>query len=200
MEKIGHIYKITSPSNKVYIGQSINLSLRIYHYRKLHCKKQAHLYNSILKYGWSEHKFEVLESISKDSLNEREAYWIEFFDSFKNGMNLTSGGDNYILSEESKMKISKANSGENNGMFGRVGELHPRYNQKASTETIEKLKVSHLGKMTGKNNSFYKGLVICYKDGIFVGEFEGVVDAANKLNLHHPNISKVIKGKRKKLK
>lgn len=34
------IYKITSPSNKVYIGQSTDLYSRFYIYKKLHCKKQ----------------------------------------------------------------------------------------------------------------------------------------------------------------
>jgi hypothetical protein len=45
------IYKITSPSKKVYIGQSVNIEKRKYFYEIGNCKKQIKLYNSIKKYG-----------------------------------------------------------------------------------------------------------------------------------------------------
>ena len=45
------IYKITSPSNKIYIGQSINIERRFNSYKNLsHCKQQIKLYNSLQKY------------------------------------------------------------------------------------------------------------------------------------------------------
>ena len=45
------IYKITSPTKKIYIGQSINIEYRIESYKKLiRCKKQIKLYNSLKKY------------------------------------------------------------------------------------------------------------------------------------------------------
>jgi hypothetical protein len=56
MEKIIGIYKITSPSNKIYIGQSNNILYRWkYCYKKLNCKSQRHLYNSLMKYGFDNH-------------------------------------------------------------------------------------------------------------------------------------------------
>jgi hypothetical protein len=45
--KIG-IYKITSPTNKVYIGQSIKINERKRKYKKLDCKNQPKIYNSLL--------------------------------------------------------------------------------------------------------------------------------------------------------
>ena len=45
------IYKITSPSNKIYIGQSIDIEKRFYYYRKLYCLKQVKLYRSFIKIG-----------------------------------------------------------------------------------------------------------------------------------------------------
>ena len=46
MNQIG-IYKITSPSNKVYVGQSININARFKSYLRLSSnKKQSRLYNS----------------------------------------------------------------------------------------------------------------------------------------------------------
>lgn len=45
------IYKITSPSKKVYIGQSTNIKYRFYRYSILDCKQQKKLYNSIKEYA-----------------------------------------------------------------------------------------------------------------------------------------------------
>jgi len=69
------IYKITSPTNKVYIGQSINLIKRINRYKMLKCSRQPKIYNSLKKYGVENHIFEIIEECSEELLNEREIYW-----------------------------------------------------------------------------------------------------------------------------
>ena len=46
-----YIYKITNPSGKIYIGQTINLNNRIKYYISYKCKRQALLYNSLIKYN-----------------------------------------------------------------------------------------------------------------------------------------------------
>jgi len=70
------IYKIISPSNKVYIGQSINIEKRKKYYTYVvNNIGQPSLYNSLLKYGFDNHKFEVIEECSLEQLNERETYW-----------------------------------------------------------------------------------------------------------------------------
>ena len=38
------IYKITNPSGKIYIGQSVNIDNRISSYKNLKCKNQTKLY------------------------------------------------------------------------------------------------------------------------------------------------------------
>lgn len=43
------IYKITSPSNKIYIGQTTNYITRCKNYRLLRCENQTKLYPSLLK-------------------------------------------------------------------------------------------------------------------------------------------------------
>lgn len=88
------IYKIENKINhKVYIGQSINIERRW----------QAHLspsqyHNTILqaafdKYGKNNFIFSILEECDKEQLNEREQYWINYYDSYKHGYNMTLGGD-----------------------------------------------------------------------------------------------------------
>lgn len=107
----GWIYKITSPSGKMYIGQTIDINRRVNDYKKHNCKFQRHLYHSLQKYEWINHKFEIIEEFSSEQfiyeiLNASEVYWIAHFDTFKNGMNLTTGGRNCRKSEESKRLTS----------------------------------------------------------------------------------------------
>jgi group I intron endonuclease len=68
------IYRFTSPSNKVYIGQAVNIKKRFCSYRYLNCKTQIKLYRSFLKYGFEKHKFEILEECSREKLNECEIF------------------------------------------------------------------------------------------------------------------------------
>lgn len=195
--RFGVIYKITSPNGKIYIGQTVQLDIRKIHYKNLHCKKQCKIYNSISKYGWSDHSFEIIEQIGECELNQREQYWINFYDSFNNGLNLTTGGDSPKRSEESNKKISESKKGEKNWMYGRKGKLHHNFGKKSSDETIKKLKDSHLGKMTGKDNPNYKGDIEVYKDGILIGIYESSNLAAQALNVIAANIRKALRGERK---
>ena len=66
---------------------------------------------SIRKWGWDAFEGRILEEVYEEDLNELEKFYIEQFDSYKNGYNLTLGGDGnsgYIRSEESKKKTSIA--------------------------------------------------------------------------------------------
>jgi group I intron endonuclease len=117
--RTGYIYKIINPKGKVYVGQTINLQSRIKNYRNLKCSNQKILYNSILKYGWENHKFEIIETIEiendKSLLNEKEIFWIKELKSFGDGMNCNAGGNGNVgrkCSEETKKKISQGNLGK----------------------------------------------------------------------------------------
>lgn len=107
------IYKITNPKGKIYIGQSVDIKKRFRVYRSENCKTQIKLYNSFLKYGVENHKFDIIEKCSVDLLNEKERYWQDFYKVIKNGLNLkltnTKSKSGY-LSEETKLKISESNS------------------------------------------------------------------------------------------
>lgn len=102
------IYKITNPKGRVYVGQSIEIHNRKYKYQTACCKNQTKIYRSIKKYGWSSHKFEVIELCAKEELNEKEYFYINYYNSFKNGLNCTVGGGQFNLSAEHKEKIAKS--------------------------------------------------------------------------------------------
>ena len=110
------IYKITSPSGRIYIGQSVDLEKREREYSKNHnCKNQRRLYASLIKYSFSKHIFEVVEQCSEDQLNVRERRWQDFYDVLsEEGLNckLTGTKDCRVIhSEETKRRISEAKKG-----------------------------------------------------------------------------------------
>ena len=68
------IYKITSPTKKIYIGQSIDVNDRFTKYKRLNCDNQTILIRSFRKYGVDSHKFEILEECLESELNDKERY------------------------------------------------------------------------------------------------------------------------------
>ncbi len=106
------IYKITSPSGKIYIGQSTNIDKRFKNYKCLDCKQQPKLFNSLFKYGVEAHKFEIIEECGVNQLDKNEKYWIKKFKSIKEGLNIKEGGSFGKHNESTKRKISKANKGK----------------------------------------------------------------------------------------
>jgi len=106
------IYKITSPSGRVYIGQSIHIQKRFTEYRGLrNCRDQVILYKSLVKYGSDKHLFEAIEECEENLLNMKERYWQDFYDVLgSKGLNckLTRAGDKSgKLLEATKQKISQ---------------------------------------------------------------------------------------------
>lgn len=89
---MGYIYKIyTQDSNKIYIGQTINPIQERFkqHLTRDYGTKLAQAFD---KYGRNNFQIQLIEEVSNELLNEREKYWIKYFDSFYNGYNMTEGG------------------------------------------------------------------------------------------------------------
>ena len=93
----GFIYKITNTINgKFYIGQTIqNVKERFYQHCATKCSKAVSnmaIHRAIKKYGKSNFTVEVIEEIDSANLNDRERYWIKYYNSYNNGYNSTKGG------------------------------------------------------------------------------------------------------------
>lgn len=87
------IYKITNLINKkVYIGQSINIEQRWAKHRN--STDDFAIHKAFRKYGIENFDFEILEKCSQEQLDEKEKYWIEYYDSLNNGYNMIPGGSN----------------------------------------------------------------------------------------------------------
>jgi group I intron endonuclease len=106
-----HIYKITSPTNKIYIGSSINIKRRKKRYEILDCKAQHKIYRSLKKYGFDKHTFEIITECNLDEMLNLEAYYGNLYNVLgKNGLNLKIPklGDTYKCeSIETSIKRSK---------------------------------------------------------------------------------------------
>jgi len=151
------VYKITSPTGRIYIGKSVDIYARWVDYRKPYYitnTKQPVITRSIKKYGVENHVFEIIEICEEDKLNEREVYWIAFYNSYRSkmGMNCSVGGEGIKgakwtaamkkrLSELLKGKFV----GEKNPNYGKgiKGEKNPLYGTKKSAEVTEKNKLSN---------------------------------------------------------
>jgi group I intron endonuclease len=141
------IYKITSPSGKVYIGESKNIKSRCLCYLTPNrVKKQRAIYNSLIKYSPDKHSIEILELCDIEFLLEKERYYQELYNSIDTGLNclLTSTKDKKMIwSKDTIEKMSKNQRGENNTFFGK----------KHSPESLEKISK----RSSGEGNPNYGG-------------------------------------------
>ncbi len=97
----GKIYKITNKINgKVYVGQTMKTLKERF---QKHCwgtteKDSYHLNmaikKAIKKYGKDNFTIELIEEVEQNKLDEREVYWISFYNSYNKGYNCTLGGQN----------------------------------------------------------------------------------------------------------
>ena len=94
------IYKITNLINKlVYIGQAQDIKTRWRNHRTDYLGNNVVNYNNPLYkdmrlYGLNNFSFEIIEECLVSELDEKEKYWISYYDSFNNGYNRTEGGQN----------------------------------------------------------------------------------------------------------
>jgi len=141
------IYKIwfrNDPKKKVYIGSAIGNGESAYKKGFL-CRWNLHLSNLINnhnctpklqnafnKYGVENIVFEIVD-ILQPNYNQRyyeiiETGYIAKYNSVNNGWNININGRNCMgtpMRKEVKDKIAIANSGKNNGMFGKFSNLNP---------------------------------------------------------------------------
>lgn len=109
----GIIYLITNTVNdRKYVGQTRQqLNKRwLSHITESRTYSDRPLYRAMNKYGLDNFKIRILEECDADKLNEREIYWIDFLESYRNGYNATTGGDYFEHSEDTKTKISQSMS------------------------------------------------------------------------------------------
>lgn len=94
---VGIYALINTVNGKMYIGQSVNIMRRWKDHRNIAknskgCKSHYPLYRAIRKYDLENFDFVILEVCQPEELNDRETYWIDYYDTLEEGYNLVEGG------------------------------------------------------------------------------------------------------------
>lgn len=113
MSTVG-IYKITSPTGKVYIGQSWNIEKRWREHRANFGKSK--LLNSLRKYGNESHDFKIIHPLPKDEIQQTlNVYEQVYLDAYRDCgvevMNLREAGSHGTHSPETRKIISEKGKG-----------------------------------------------------------------------------------------
>ena len=111
------IYKITNiQNNKVYIGQTIRPVKDRFNRHindALNNIIDTHFARAIRKYGKENFQIEIIDTAqNQNELNEKERYWIQYYNSVKEGYNETDaiskcGGNTYQSKTEEEMEVIK---------------------------------------------------------------------------------------------
>lgn len=140
------IYMIVNPKGNIYVGSSKNIKKRFYQYRGLYEKSQTKLYNSLNKYGVSEHDFIVVLNCDIEDLYKNERIVGDYFNCLDSecGLNLilpAYGEIKLKMSEETKRKIGKAHKGKKLSKDHRESLSKSVKGKKQSKVHIEKRKM-----------------------------------------------------------
>lgn len=199
------IYKITSPTGKIYIGQSINIKRRFRTYNKPSgAKGQASLENSFKKYGVENHQFDIIEYCSIEDLNCSERFWQDQFDVIgKNGLNCIlqeCGEQRRIVSEETAEKIRVSKIGDKNPMYGKIVTEETRKKQGDSMRGTKRPQYSNTSRITmqelRKNkDGFFRGsnpnanIILDMEMGIF---YDCAKDACEAKNINYLSFTQAL--------
>lgn len=204
------IYKITSPSGRVYIGQSVNIERRFNSYKRMYVKniKQTKLHRSFLKHGVDSHVFEIILKCDESELNYHERYYQDFFNTVDSGLNCKStkcGDRSGRVSKETLLKMSEASKG-NNHWLGR----------KHTQESKDKMSAAHKlivhspevykrrgrkGRVSNRRGFFSERHPRSIKilqldlDGNLIKEWNCLMDVKRELGYHIGNISSCLHGR-----
>lgn len=156
------IYKLISPSNKIYVGKSVNIRRRLHDHRN--AKSGSYLKRAIDKYGWDSFTIEIVEIfenfnklIDNASLLEREAFYINLYDSTdKNkGYNLckhSTDRTGFKCSDEARKNMSLARKGIPLSEKHKESLRQAHLGKTLSKETREKMSEVRKGKKYVRKN------------------------------------------------
>ncbi len=167
----GIIYRFTCTlNNKSYIGQTIHPERRYNNHKA--AEGDSYFHNAIRSHGFDNFEYHIEETIEHDDknvlkhkLNEREIYWISFYDTYKNGYNNTPGGDGSAFWHHTGDKKrfasyafkNKTHTNETKNII-RIKAIerlrgHPErngmYNKHHTEESKQKMSIARLGKKSG---------------------------------------------------
>lgn len=205
------IYKITSPSGSVYIGQSWDINRRKRGHKSLSKKMTGmYLYHSISKYGFDKHLFEIIHELPNDvSQNILDKYEDLYITRHRECglkiMNLKEGGSRgKILNTELKKRLSDAAKRRGNNLpkgFKHSDELKQRFSierkgmaspNKGRTFSIDVKKKQSLAKL-GRTGILCPNSkkIVCTKTGRI---YNSIGEAAKDIGMKRTTLNSQLNG------
>lgn len=193
---MAYIYKIINDINsKIYIGKTqFSLEKRF----KQHCKDSQKpqlnhrpLYNAMKKYGIEYFHIQLIEETKYPE--EREQYWIKYYDSYKNGYNATKGGDGKVYADYDLI-TQLWNSGKT------MLEIHNElgYDTKTIRSALNHYDITSQQRKAQGRKKYSKQIAMLDKENNIIKIFSSMEDAFKFLGKQSGGqISGVCKGKRK---
>jgi len=161
------------------------------------------LFQSLRKYGWDAHVFNIIEEIPEDQLDEREIFWISELNTYHpengEGMNMTRGGDGHrgtwMHDTERRQTQAKRFSGKGNPFYGKThsGEYKKKSSKRVS-EYNKKIgwKIPDWG--VEKGRQIVMRPVVAYNNkGTLIGRFNSLKECAKGLNINRVGVSDSLK-------
>ena len=196
---MGVIYKIEhKKSHKIYIGQT----RRTFEDRlreHLRPSSKHHINFALRKYGIDNFYLDIIEEVEDALLNEREKYWIKYYNCVEpNGYNNTYGGEGGVPSEYTRRKISETLKSKHFThtdefkiqMSKRFkGRVSPMKGRKHSKETLLKM----IEQRSGENSKVAKP-IICLETGVY---YISTVQASDQTGVGRSCLCCALKGTQK---
>lgn len=225
MEKSWILYRHISPSGKVYVGITCqNLKYRWGSKGKNYLIKDSGNFKhptfaqAILKYGWDNFKHEiVLEGISKSEADYTEKYLIKWYKLHNMSYNVTDGGDGVV-----GVKFTQERRNEQSLLMQNWYKNHtsPTLGYHHTEEAKEKIKKNHFKFRSESTKNKIKNALLGQKftaerinnirkahakeripiiqldmNGMFIAEYNSIMDASRTTGIHNAAISGAIKRK-----
>ena len=201
-------------NGKVYIGITSQKPEQRWGSQGCNYKSSPHFYSAIQKYGWDNFEHNILfTELTKEQACLKEQELIKEYNSMNRefGYNSTSGGDIFIMNEETKQKISQAMMGNQNNLGHPCSEEKKKKisNAQKGREFTEKhkQKLSEAAKNRHVPCSEEKKQILkekSHKKPVYCEEldkiFESVQECGRQLGIPATNISKLCNGRGKTLK
>ena len=201
-------------NGKIYIGITSQKPEDRWGSQGCNYKSSPHFYSAIQKYGWNNFEHNILfTGLTKEQACLKEQELIKEYDLMNRefGYNSTSGGDIFVMNEETKQKISQAMMGNKNGLEHPCSEEKKKKISEAQKgrefTTEHKQKLSEAAKNRHVPCSEDKKQILkekSHKKPVYCEEldkvFESVQECGRQLGIPATNISKLCNGRGKTLK
>lgn len=157
-ERLGYVYMVTSPSGKMYVGQTKQkMRERMRQHRdEAWTLKCPRFYQAILSHGWDTMTVTILEHCPLSRLDEREIHLIAKFDTThrQKGYNCDAGGGagaDLVRLPETLAKISDAKKKQwADGCFDGPNGPHSAEARKKAQDTLDDRREERVAKLQGR--------------------------------------------------